>query len=81
MRVFLSVTAVLEGATGLALLASPAVIVSLLLGTSFDAPAAQTIARLAGAALLVLGMACWLTGAFVARVRCDRIVRVAGSPS
>jgi hypothetical protein len=32
----------------------------LLLGGRLDAPAALTIARIAGAALLALGVACWL---------------------
>jgi hypothetical protein len=33
---------------------------SLLLGSSLDTPAAVAIGRLAGAGLLVLGVACWL---------------------
>jgi hypothetical protein len=63
LRVLLTVTAVLEAAMGLALLASPSVPVALLLGTPLDGAAAPTVARLAGAALLVLGLACWLARA------------------
>lgn len=51
---------VLEAATGIALLALPAVVVSLLLGASLDTPAAVVVARVTGAAMLSLGVACWL---------------------
>ena len=60
MKSPLSITAVVEAATGLALLLSPSLPVLLLLGASLDAPAALTVARVAGAALLALGVACWL---------------------
>jgi len=40
----------LEAATGLALLATPSMPVSLLLGVSLDALGAATVARVAGAA-------------------------------
>lgn len=59
MKTLFTVTAILEAATGLALLASPSVPASLLLGASLDTPGALTIARIAGAALLALGFACW----------------------
>ncbi len=49
----------LEAATGLALLATPRIPVSLLLGVSLDALGAATVARVAGAALLALGVAFW----------------------
>jgi hypothetical protein len=52
---------VLEAATGIALLAMPSVAVSLLLGASLDTPGAVVVAHAAGAALLSLGLACWLT--------------------
>src|SRR6188472_391470 len=42
------------------LLLSPALVVAFLLGASLDAPAALVVARIAGAALLSLGCACWL---------------------
>ena len=56
----LIVTAFVETATGLMLLVSPTIVVALLLGASLDAPAALVVARMAGAALLSLGCACWL---------------------
>jgi len=56
----LIVTALAETATGLMLLVSPTLVVVLLLGASVDAPAALIVGRIAGAALLSLGVACWL---------------------
>ena len=56
----LIVTALAETATGVMLLVSPTLVVAFLLGTSLDAPAALVVARMAGAALLSLGCACWL---------------------
>jgi hypothetical protein len=60
MKILLVVTAVIEAATGLALLGLPSLVVSLLLGALFDTPSALVVARVAGAALLSLGLACWL---------------------
>jgi hypothetical protein len=54
------VTAVIEMGAGLALLALPSPAVTLLLGSSPDTPAAVTVGRVTGAALLALGIACWL---------------------
>jgi hypothetical protein len=59
-RKLLIVTALVETATGLILLVSPTLFVAFLLGASLDAPAALVVARMAGAALLSLGCACWL---------------------
>jgi hypothetical protein len=56
----LIVTALVETATGLMLLVSPTLVVAFLLGASLDAPAALVVGRIAGAALLSLGVACWL---------------------
>ena len=56
-RQFLVVSAVMEIGAGLALLIAPAPSISLVLGFSGTETAA--IARLAGAALLSLGTACW----------------------
>jgi hypothetical protein len=53
------VTAVIEAGTGVALLVSPAMVASILIGTSFDSPADVVVGRVAGAALLALGVACW----------------------
>jgi hypothetical protein len=60
MKTLLTVTAAVETATGLALLGLPSLVVSLLLGGSLDTPAALVVARVTGAALLALGVACWL---------------------
>jgi hypothetical protein len=59
-RKLLIVTALIEAATGLMLLVTPQLVVTFLLGASLDAPAALVVARIAGAALLSLGCACWL---------------------
>ena len=52
--------ALLEAATGLALMAAPSLVVSLLLGATLDTPGGLRVAQVAGAALLSLGLACWL---------------------
>ena len=54
------VTALAEAGVGLTLLLSPPFVAGLLLGASLDAPAALIVGRIAGAALLSLGGACWL---------------------
>ena len=59
MKILLIVTAVLEAATGLALVFSSSMPASLLLGASLDTPG-SVVARVAGAALLALATACWL---------------------
>ena len=59
-RTLLIVTAVAEAATGAALLAAPAAVASLLLGASLDSSGAMTVARVAGVAMLSLGLTCWL---------------------
>ena len=60
MKRLLKLTAIIETATGLGLLAVPSVVVRLLLGSPLDTSAAVMLARVAGAALLALGVACWL---------------------
>jgi hypothetical protein len=60
MRTLLATTAVLEAATGLGILALPSALASLMLGSPLDTPAAVAVARIAGVALLALGVACWL---------------------
>ena len=56
----LIVTALSEGGTGLMLLYLPSVVLALLLGTGPMAPDTMIAARIAGAALLAIGVACWL---------------------
>lgn len=56
----LLVTAMLEGPLGLVLMLFPDAVVNLLLGAPLDTPAALVVARVAGAALLTMGVACWL---------------------
>jgi hypothetical protein len=60
MRSLLVVTAAVEAATGMALLGLPSMVVMLLLGGSLDTPSALVLARVTGAAMLSLGIACWL---------------------
>ena len=60
MKRLLKLTGIIETATGLGLMAAPSVVVRLLLGSPLDTSAAVMLARVAGAALLALGVACWL---------------------
>jgi hypothetical protein len=52
-------TAVIEAGTGLALLLSPVLLASILIGAPFDTPADSVVGRVGGAALLALALACW----------------------
>ena len=56
----LIVTALGEAGTGLLALVSPAVLLALLLGVDQASPETNFVGRIAGAALLALGVACWL---------------------
>lgn len=60
MKSLLTLTAILEVPTGAALVVAPALVSSVLLGVPLDAPAPQAVARVAGIALISLGVACWL---------------------
>jgi hypothetical protein len=60
MKHLLLVIAVIEAGAGAALLGVPSLTVALLLGSPLDAPAAVALGRVAGVALLALGMASWL---------------------
>jgi hypothetical protein len=59
MKQLLTATAAIEVGAGLALLVAPSVVVLLLLGADVSG-AAIPLGRVAGAALLALGVACWL---------------------
>jgi thiol:disulfide interchange protein len=61
MKPLLILTALIEAATGLALLVVPVFVVKLLLGAEISG-AAIPLGRVAGIALLALGVACWLAG-------------------
>ena len=59
MKSLFVVTALLEGGTGIVLMAVPSLLVPLLIGAVLD-QSGLVVARVAGAALLALGSACWL---------------------
>ena len=59
MKHLIAFTAIIEIPTGLALLIVPAVVVKLLLGAEISG-ASIPLGRIAGRALLALGVACWL---------------------
>ena len=59
MKSLLTIAAVLEAATGVALLILPALLFSLLLGARLDHPTEVIVCRVGGAALVALGVACW----------------------
>jgi len=60
MKNLLILTAVIEAGAGLVFVILPSAAAQLLFGTSLDAPVALTVGRLTGAALITLGVACWL---------------------
>jgi hypothetical protein len=55
-----SVTAVIELGAGLAFLCLPSTTAKLLVGLPLDTATALTVARICGAGLFSLGVACWL---------------------
>lgn len=59
-KALLGITGLIEAATGAGLLVSPPLVADLLLGASLGPPPALIVGRVAGAALLALGVACWL---------------------
>ncbi|MDD1733999.1 MAG: hypothetical protein LUQ10_04240, partial [Methanothrix sp.] len=59
MRALATVTAVLELGAGLGILVIPSLAGMILLGSSLSTPVELTIARVAGVALLALGVAFW----------------------
>lgn len=60
MGKLLATTAVLEAATGLGILALRSAVAPLILGSPIDTTVAFALARVAGVAILALGVACWL---------------------
>lgn len=58
-RNLLIATAAIELATGVALLCFPSIVVRLLLGSQLESLPGLALGRVAGAALLALGVACW----------------------
>ena len=56
----LSVTGAAETATGLVLAVASSLLVELLLGSVSGTAAGITVSRVAGVAILALGVACWL---------------------
>src|SRR5213592_1315119 len=59
MKRLLTLTAIIEAATGVGLIAVPAIVVRLLLDAEMSG-ATIPLGRVAGVALLALGVACWL---------------------
>jgi hypothetical protein len=60
MRAWLGVSAFVEASAGLALLGLPALAVTLLIGTPPEGALVLVLARVVGAALLALAVACWI---------------------
>jgi hypothetical protein len=60
MKNLLTLEAVIEAGAGLGIVVLPSLLATLLLGSSLDTPVELTFARVAGVALLALGVACWL---------------------
>ena len=59
-KLLLIVTALVEVGTGVALLIAPSLVVELLLGEGLSSPQALVLGRVTGAALISIGVACWL---------------------
>jgi hypothetical protein len=60
MKNLLTLEAVFEVGVGLGMVVLPSLLATLLLGSPLDTSVALTFARVAGVALLALGIACWL---------------------
>jgi hypothetical protein len=59
MRSLHTISALIELGAGFALLCFPTAVVRLLVGELLEAPAALTVARIGGAGITALGVACW----------------------
>jgi len=60
MKNLFTLTAVIEAGAGMTFFLLPSVAVTLLFGSPLDSPVALMVTRLTGAALITLGVACWL---------------------
>ena len=60
MRTLLVMMALFEAPLGVTLILAPARVTRLLLGIAVEGPPALVLGRVAGAAVLALGLACWL---------------------
>jgi hypothetical protein len=60
VKKFLIITAILEGLTGIALIAIPNIVVLFLLGKPTNGSGGMITAMLAGAAVFSLAVICWL---------------------
>lgn len=59
MKNILTFTSIIESATGLTLLVLPSFLIKILFASTLDTPITVTVARVAGVAILALGIACW----------------------
>jgi hypothetical protein len=59
MKNLFTLTALTETATGIILVIFPSAIATILLGSTLGTPVALTVARVAGVALIALGIASW----------------------
>jgi len=60
LKTLLTVTAIVEGATGLAFLVAPDLVISVLLGSTLVEPTGILVSRLTGIALVSLTILCWM---------------------
>jgi hypothetical protein len=60
MKKLLFIMGIVEGGTGLLLVALPTFVATILLGSPLDTPVSLTVMRVAGVAVLALGVACFL---------------------
>jgi hypothetical protein len=69
-----TVAAVIEAGAGLALLVLPSLTASLLLGAPLEAPAAVSLARVGGAAIVALAIVCWFGRCDVSSVASQKLL-------